>query len=119
MNKRLEHYKELLQVLPRNNVKNSKVYLEKATFMKNVATEYKNELVNEVKKRYVSVLLTRENEELKILENYLGDKKEHLYLLENNESYEKSFLDESLFDIQKFDSIQNAFLPTFKIRELS
>ena len=29
MNKRIEHYKELLQVLPRNNVKNSKVYLEK------------------------------------------------------------------------------------------
>ena len=102
MNKRIEHYKELLQVLPRNNVKNSKIYLEKATFMKNVAVEYKNELVNEIKKRYVSLLLTRENEELKILENYLGDKKEYLYLLDNNESYEKSALDESLHDIQKF-----------------
>ncbi len=102
MNKRIEHYKELLQVLPRNNVKNSKIYLEKATFMKNVAVEYKNELVNEIKKRYVSLLLTRENEELKILENYLGDKKEYLYLLDNNESYEKSSLDESLHDIQKF-----------------
>ncbi len=102
MNKRIEHYKELLQVLPRNNVKNSKIYLEKATFMKEAAIEYKNELINEIKKRYVNLLVTNENEEIKILENYLGDKKDFLYLLDNNESYEKSSLNESLYAIQKF-----------------
>ena len=102
MNKRIEHYKELLQVLPRNNVKNSKVYLEKATFMKNVAVEYKKELVEEIKKRYVGLFLVNENPELKILENYLGDKKEYLYLLDNNDSFEKSSLNESLYNIAKF-----------------
>lgn len=103
MNKRLDHYKELLQVLPRNNVKNSKSYLEKATIMQNAAIEYKKELIKEISKRYKNIIITDENEEVKSLENYLEGMKNNLYLLnEYNDSFEKSGLNEVLYDLRKF-----------------
>ena len=61
MNKRLEQYKELLQVLPRNNVKNSRAYLKKATLMKQAATEYKNELLLDIQKRYSAIVIQNDN----------------------------------------------------------
>lgn len=103
MNKRLEQYKELLQVLPRNNVKNSRVYLKKATLMKQAATIYKDELLKDIKRRYQSIVIEQDNEEIKLLENYLEDMKKNLYLLSDfNDSYEKSNLNVTLYDLKKF-----------------
>ena len=102
MNKRIDHYKELLQILPRNNVKNSREYMKKAVLMKEAVEAYKKELVNSIKKRYTSIVITAENEELKSLGNYLEDIKSKLYLLGKNDSYEKSSLDETLYNLKKF-----------------
>ncbi len=103
MNKRLEHYKELLQVLPRNNVKNAKAYLDKANLMRDAAIEYKKELLNNIKKRYKHIIITGDNEEVKSLESYLEGMKNNLYLLNTyNDSFEKSGLNEVLYDLRKF-----------------
>ena len=102
MNKRLEHYKELLQILPRNNIKNSKSYKEKATIMQEIAEEYKTVILKEIKKRYKDLVVTKENEQIKIIEKHLEDIRSKLYLLDDNDSYEKSGLDVSLYDLRKF-----------------
>ncbi len=102
MNKKIEHFKELLQILPRNNIRNSKAYIEKATTMKDVVLDYKKELVKEINKRYSNLIIKEDNEEIKTLEKRLEDIKARLYLLNDNESYEKSSLDESLYDLKKF-----------------
>ncbi len=102
MNKRIEHFKELLQVLPRNNIRNSKVYLEKATEMQEVVQDYKKQLVKEIEKRYDKLIIKEDNEEIKTLEKRLEDIKTRLYLLNDNDSYEKSSLDVSLYDLKKF-----------------
>ena len=60
MNKTIEHYKELLNLLPRNNVKNSRIYMKKAKIMRQTAIEFKRELVQDIKKRYTSVVITKE-----------------------------------------------------------
>lgn len=102
MNKRIENYKELLDVLPRNNVKNSKAYVKKALLMKQAALEYKKELLSVIHNRYYSLLIKDENEQIKIKESYLEDIKDKLYLLNDNDSYEKSSLDKMLYDLKKF-----------------
>ncbi len=103
MNKTLEHYKELLQVLPRNNVKNSRVYMKKALLMKQTAVEFKRELLNDIKKRYKNIVITKDNEEVFMLEKHLEDIKSNLYLLnDNNDSYEKSKLNEVLYDLKNY-----------------
>ena len=103
MNKTIEHYKELLNLLPRNNVKNSRIYMKKAKIMRQTAIEFKRELVQDIKKRYTSVVITKENEEIDKLKTSLGDIKSNLYLLNKyNDSYEKSSLDEVLYDLKKY-----------------
>ena len=103
MNKRIDHYKELLQVLPRNNVKNAREYMKKALIMKKAAVEYKKLLVEEIKRRYYEIVVTGDNEELKVLEGHLEDMKKNLYLLNPyNDSYEKSGLNKNLYDLKKF-----------------
>lgn len=102
MNKRIENYKELLEVLPRNNIKNAKAYVKKALLMKQAALEYKKELLKVIHNRYYSLLIKDENEQIKIKESYLKDIKDKLYLLNDNDSYEKSSLDKMLYDLKKF-----------------
>lgn len=103
MNKKLEHYKELLNLLPRNNVKNSRIYMKKATLMRQTAIEFKRELVQDIKKRYKNVIVTNENEEIKTLNTSLEDMKSKLYLLNSyNDSYEKSGLNEALYNLKKY-----------------
>ena len=103
MNKVLEHYKELLEVLPRNNVKNSRIYMKKALVMKQTATEFKKELVRDINKRYTNLVITKNNDEATMLEKNLEDIKSNLYLLnDNNTSYEKSKLNEVLYDLKNY-----------------
>ena len=103
MNKVIEHYKELLQLLPRNNIKNSRTYMKKALQMKQTATAFKKDILNDIKRRYKLIVITKENEEINTLKTNLEDVSKNLYLLnDNNDSYEKSNLDEILFDIKKY-----------------
>ena len=103
MNKVLEHYKELLEVLPRNNVKNSRIYMKKALVMKQTAVEFKKELIRDINKRYTNLVITKNNEDVTMLEKNLEDIKRNLYLLnDNNTSYEKSKLNEVLYDLKNY-----------------
>ena len=71
MNKRIENYKELLEVLPRNNIKNAKAYVKKALLMKQAALEYKKELLNVIHNRYYSLLIKDENEDITLEKAFL------------------------------------------------
>ncbi len=103
MNKKIDSFKELLNVLPRNNVKNSRVYFQKATLMKEEAERFRKSLLREINTRYKELVLYNDNEDLKVLKNYLEDIKNKLYLLNDyNDSYEKSGLDVSLYKLKKF-----------------
>ena len=101
--KKIDDFKELLNVLPRNNVKNSRVYYKKAVTMKEEATRFKQSLLKEIDKRYNSLIIKDENEDLISIRDKVLDTKKNLYLLNKyNDSYEKSSLDLLLYRIKKF-----------------
>ena len=52
MNEKLNNYKELLNVLPRNNVKNSRTYVQKAAVMRDEASRVKKQVLREINRRY-------------------------------------------------------------------
>ena len=101
--KKIDDFKELLNVLPRNNVKNSRVYYKKAVTMKEEASRFKQSLLKEISKRYKQLIITDESEDLISIRDKVLDTKKNLYLLnEYNDSYEKSSLDLLLYRIKKF-----------------
>ena len=101
--KKIDDFKELLSVLPRNNIKNSRVYYKKAVMMREEATRFKAKIIKEIGKRYKMSLIQDENEDLNLLRNKVIETKKNLYLIDKfNESYEKSSLDLLLYRIKKF-----------------
>ena len=103
MENKLEHYKELLSVLPRNNIKNSRIYFRRAVEIKNETVLYRNSIVSEIKRRYEKLVSIQVNENIEIIENHLSDTKSNLYLLNKlNTPYEKSGLDKVLYDLGKY-----------------
>ena len=101
--KKIDDFKELLNVLPRNNIKNSKTYYRKALMMKDEAQRYKYKLVKEIEKRYNSLILKDDNEDLNSIRDHVMDVKKNLYLLNDfNDSFEKSGLDLLLHKVRKF-----------------
>ena len=51
MSKKIEQYKELLSVLPRTNIKNSREYRKKALVMKQEIQEQRDKVVKEIVKK--------------------------------------------------------------------
>ena len=101
--KKLDDFKELLNVLPRNNIKNSKVYYKKAVLMKEEASRFKDKILKEIDKRYNVLVIKDDNEDLNNIKNNILDVKKNLYLIDKyNDSYEKSNLDILLYKIKKF-----------------
>lgn len=102
MSKKIEQYKELLQVLPRTNVKNSREYRKKALVMKQEMQDKKEKVLKEIKKRYLGIVID-ENHEIDTLNEYLKKSERNLlYLNPYNDSYEKTSLNEVLYDLRKF-----------------
>lgn len=102
MSKKIEQYKELLQVLPRTNVKNSREYRKKALVMKQDIQEQREKVLKEIKKRYLGVILD-ENHEIDTLNEHLNKSDRNLLFLNPyNSSYEKTHLNEVLYDLRKF-----------------
>jgi hypothetical protein len=102
MSKKIEQYKELLQVLPRTNVKNSREYKKKALIMKQEMQEQREKALKEIKKRYLGIVVDGSNE-IDILKEYLNKSEEKLsFLNQYNDSYEKIGLNEVLYDLRKF-----------------
>ena len=103
MSKKIEQYKELLQVLPRTNIKNSREYKKKALVMKQEIQEQRDKVVKEIKKRYLGIIVTDENKEISILKEYIDNsEKKLLFLNPYNDPYEKTGLNEILYDLKKF-----------------
>lgn len=103
MSKKIEQYKELLQVLPRTNIKNSREYRKKALVMKQEIQEKKEKVIKEIKKRYLGIIVSDENQEINILKDYLDNSSRNLiYLNKYNEPCEKMSLSEVLYDLRKF-----------------
>lgn len=101
MNNRFAEYKELLSVLPRNNIKNSKVYYEKAIKIREEALEYKEKLLLEINKR-VKKIESKEEISNKYEEELKKYKENTRILNEYNSCYEKSYLDIILKNISKY-----------------
>ena len=70
MSKKIDKYKELLKVLPRTNIKNSREYKKKALVMKQEIQEKKKKVIKEIKKRYLGIIVSEENKEINILKDY-------------------------------------------------
>ena len=103
MSKKIDQYKELLQVLPRTNIKNSREYKKKALVMKQEIQEKKEKDIKEIKKRYLGIIVSEENQEINILKDYLDSSERNLlYLNKYNTAYEKMNLSEVLYDLRKF-----------------
>ena len=103
MSKKIEQYKEILQVLPRTNIKNSREYRKKALIMKQEIQEKREKVIKEIKKRYLGIIISDENQEINILKDYLDSSSRNLiYLNEYNEPFEKINLSEVLYSLRKF-----------------
>ena len=100
MSKKIDQYKELLQVLPRTNVKNSREYKKKALVMKQEMQEKREAVLKEIKKRYLGIVINDENHEIETLKGYLTKSERNLLFLNPyNDSYEKTNLNEILYDL--------------------
>ena len=98
----IEHYKEILSVMPRNNVKNDKEFLKKALVIKSEIEGNKNLLLEEIKNRFNSINSVVINPEIEGVKNDINSYS-YLYLInEYSTSFEKSNLDRILHDIRKF-----------------
>ena len=103
MSKKIEQYQELLQVLPRTNIKNSREYRKKALVMKQEIQEQREKVIKEIKKRYLGIIVSDENQEITILKDYLDNSERNLlYLNPYNDACEKMNLSEILYDLRKF-----------------
>ena len=103
MSKKIEQYKELLQVLPRTNIKNSREYKKKALVMKQEIQEQRDLVIKEIKRRYLGLIISEDNKEISILKDYLDNTYRNLIFLNPyNDSYEKTDLNEILYDLRKF-----------------
>ena len=100
---KLEHYKEILSVLPRNNIKNNRKYLTAANQIRNEAISYKNNLVSELTRRFDKLNAISKNESIEKLKSNLNNINSNLYLLNKfNSSYEKSKLNNVLYDLGNY-----------------
>lgn len=101
MRNKIEEYRELLSVLPRNNIKNSKKYYEIAQDIKKEILEYREKLIEEIKIRasdieYKDLSVNNYEEELKTYKSNIR------ILNDYNDFYEKSYLDIVLKNISKY-----------------
>lgn len=92
--------KEILNTLPQNNKKNIKVYLEKINELSEKYKSYENDLLNEIRLRTKKFDNIKSSEELKKLNEELGNLESVLYLLnEVDSSYEKMDLDREISNL--------------------
>lgn len=99
----IEVSKNLLDTLPKNNIKNKNKYKE---VLNDTIEKYQNILVkigNEMSKRYKKYTNINENDELELQTLKISNIKENLYLLNHyNSSYEKLNLDKILYRLNHF-----------------
>lgn len=103
MSKKIDQYKELLEVLPRTNVKNSRDYRKKALVMKQEIQNDRDAVLREIKKRYSKIVIEKDDNDIDKLKDQLVDVERNIQFLNiYNDSYEKTGLSEILYDLSKF-----------------
>lgn len=103
--------KEILENMPKNNKKNIELYKDSLNELKKEYTNIKNELFNEIKRRYSEetekfVL----NPEIKNTKNLLKQVEDSLYIVNPIKTpYEKMGIDENVWHLRKFykDNLEN------------
>ena len=98
-----ESIKEVLSTMPRNNAKNIEKYVVKLEELKQEYTEYEQEILKELNKRYENATNIPINNEITVLEGRLSTIDGASYVLKDQEtSYEKMELDKYIYRLSKF-----------------
>ena len=101
--KRINANKEIFTTLPRNNVKNINIYMEKLNELKEEFTGYEKDILKEMEKRFHEVNDIAANQDIAVLEQELEKIKDGLYLLNNvNTSFEKMDFDETTYELRYY-----------------
>lgn len=97
--------KEILETMPKNNVRDLKAYISKLQENLSIAQEEQTALEDEIKKRYKKIRGPKISDELKNMMQRLENSEGVLYLLnEMDTSYEKMNLDKALFNLNHYYS---------------
>ena len=99
--------KEVLESLPKNNVKNIKIYEKKLDDLTNEYENFKKIIEQEIEKRYQGYLSTKTDNDLKVIYSELENLYNRLPLINNYSScYEKSGLDVVLYKLEHFKTLE-------------
>ena len=103
--KKVEEIKEVLSNMPQNNKSNKVKYIEYVDSQVKIYNNFKNDLVNEIKRRFDDISAREKIDISKIAD--LNKEKEILFndllvIESNNSSYEKIGLDKYIFNINKY-----------------
>lgn len=97
--------KEILETMPKNNVRDLKAYISKLQENLSITQEEQAALEDEIKKRYKKIRGPKISDELKNMMQRLENSEGVLYLLnEMDTSYEKMNLDKALFNLNHYYS---------------
>ena len=103
--------KEILENMPKNNKKNIELYKDSLNELKKEYTNIKNELFNEIKRRYSEETEKFvNNPEIKNTKDLLKQVEDSLYLVNPVKTpYEKMGIDENVWHLRKFykDNLEN------------
>ncbi len=121
----IENLKEILSVLPKNNIKQNRYYLKRVKEVRETILSSLDQVKREIENRVVKITAIEENKELLKRKEELKSLEENFYLLnEINTSYEKSNLSVILNDLEKYyrsdleDVNKNIFLAIEKFKEV-
>lgn len=100
---KIEADKEILATMPKNNKKNITLYIEKVQNLKKEYQEAKDEIFEELEKRYNKIVSTHVNEKIEEEKLRLDQIEELINILTPlNTSYEKMRIDKSIYKLGKF-----------------
>ena len=117
---RIEVSKEVLDTLPKNNIKNQEKYDEILLQQKQIFERYKFEIIQEILKRKDTYMQLEDHVDIDITTK-MKDMKKYLYLLNDyNSSYEKLSFDKILYKLNHFykeelDEVNNNILSCIQI----
>lgn len=112
--------KEILSAMPKNNQRDIKKYISKATELLETAKKQQEIMNKEIEKRYKKISEFKENNEFDEIVQRLESSKGVLYLLNDMDtSYEKMDLDKALFNLnhyysKKLEIVNNTILYCIK-----
>lgn len=103
LNKKITMHKEILDAMPKNNLKNIKEYINTIENIKNEFNNAQQEILNEMEKRLKKIKSVKKNPEINEIKQKIANTEGVLYLLNNvDTSYEKMDLDRAIFNLKKY-----------------